>query len=202
MFSITEHKASLRAESLARRDTLDADARRAASSRIAERAAAMVLAKGEEPVSAYWPIRSEVDPRPAMKILAKAGFSLCLPVVTKAGLVFREWRFGAPLVRMGFGLSVPAPDAPELQPKTMLVPLAAFDRHANRIGYGKGYYDGAIARLAANGPLFLVGLAFAAQEVDAVPVEEHDRRLDAIVTDSGVIGPDLAPDLAIAGGIG
>ena len=68
------------------------------------------------------------------------------------------------------------------------MPLAAFDRRGQRIGYGRGYYDRAIARLSRNGPVLTVGIAFSVQEVDAVPAEPHDQPLDHLVTEAG-LGP-------------
>ena len=65
-----------------------------------------------------------------------------------------------------------------LDPDLMLVPLAAFDRPGGRIGYGRGYYDTRHRRAAAKGRApVLVGVAFACQEAEAVPMEPHDVRL-------------------------
>lgn len=136
-------------------------------------------------VAGYWPIRSEVDPRPVMTALAARGTRIALPHVTPAGLVFREWHPGAPLVRGGFGLSEPDPSLPEVAPDALLVPLAAFDRAGRRVGYGRGYYDGAIARLSQGRALLTIGICYAVQEVPEVPVEAHDRSLSAIVTEAG-----------------
>ncbi len=135
-------------------------------------------------VAGYWPIRSEVDPRPVMTALAQRGTRIALPHVTPGGLVFREWIPGAPLVRGGFGLSEPDPSLPEVSPDALLVPLAAFDRAGRRLGYGRGYYDGAIARLSEGGDLLTIGICYAAQEVPEVPVEPHDKSLSAIVTEA------------------
>lgn len=97
------------------------------------------------------------------------------------------------LVKASFGLSEPPPDAPEDIPAVMLVPLAAFDRRAHRIGYGAGYYDRAIAGLREQGiDLRLIGAAFATQETPRVPDEPHDRALDYIVTEHEVIDPRSA----------
>ncbi len=94
---------------------------------------------------------------------------------------------GDTLVRGGYGLSEPDPSLPEVAPDALIVPLAAFDRAGRRLGYGRGYYDGAIARLTEQHPVYTVGVCFAAQEVPQVPVEPHDRTLSAIVTEDGAI---------------
>jgi 5-formyltetrahydrofolate cyclo-ligase len=74
-----------------------------------------------------------------------------------------------------------------VDPDALIVPLAAFDRTGQRIGYGRGYYDGAIARLSRDRPLFTVGIGFAVQEVERVPAEPHDRPLDCVITEAGLI---------------
>ena len=74
-----------------------------------------------------------------------------------------------------------------MKPDILIVPLAAFDRRGGRIGYGRGFYDRALAELAAEKPVRTLGLCFSVQEVDAVPMEPHDRRLEAILTDTGLI---------------
>ena len=102
-------------------------------------------------------------------------------------MIFRTWRPGDELVKSRFGVNEPSSDAPEVSPRAMLVPLAAFDRQGGRIGYGKGHFDTAIAALEARHPVLTVGVAFSVQEVASVPMEPHDRRIDIIVTDSEII---------------
>ena len=173
--------AALRAEALARRDGLDLDNRLEWDAEIAAHALALPVWKGSTgPVSAYWPMRSEADPRPILEALHERGLPLCLPAIVEKRMIFRRWAPYEPIVPGGFGTLVPAPDQPELKPTILLVPLAAFDRRGYRIGYGKGYYDRALTEL---GPTISIGIGYAAQEIDAVPDEPHDRRLDWIVTE-------------------
>lgn len=180
-------KAELRRAALARRDALPADRRAEASRRVADAVLAMPALAGARLVGAFWPIRSEIDPRPIAEGLFARGQRVVLPQVTPGGLVFREWRAGEALVRGGFGLSEPRSDLPPLDPDALVVPLAAFDRQGQRIGYGRGYYDGAITRLSALHPVLTVGIAFACQEVEHVPAEPHDRPLDHVVTEDGPV---------------
>lgn len=180
-------KAQLRAGALARRDALAPDARAAGSQRAAEFIAAMPELARAPLVGAFWPIRSEIDPRPLIERLFARGQRVALPKVTKQGLVFREWRAGEDLVKGGFGLSEPRDDLPPLDPTALIVPLAAFDRAGQRIGYGAGYYDQAIERLSKNGPVLTVGIAFSVQEIAEVPAEPHDRPLDHLVTEEGPV---------------
>ncbi|MAA98809.1 MAG: 5-formyltetrahydrofolate cyclo-ligase [Stappia sp.] len=140
-------------------------------------------------VSGFWPIRDEIDPRPLMDALRARGHRLALPAIVEGDLVFRELTRETQLVKAGFGTLEPPAEAEELVPSCMLVPLAAFDRRGGRIGYGRGYYDRAIARIAVESgrePV-TVGIAFAAQEVEEVPEEPHDRRLARILTETGFV---------------
>jgi 5-formyltetrahydrofolate cyclo-ligase len=184
-----EIKDALRLLVFGRRDSLEKEWRRQASRAIAEKALALPELRDLQPIGAYWPIRSEVDPRPLMRALLKRGQSVALSQIIHPKLSWRLWRPGDVLIKGGFGVREPGPDAPECFPKALLVPLAAFDRACHRIGYGKGHFDRAIAALTAMHPVLAVGLAFSAQEVDRVPAEPHDRRLDLIVTEAEIIRP-------------
>ncbi|MDP4021245.1 5-formyltetrahydrofolate cyclo-ligase [Methylobacterium sp. NEAU 140] len=183
----TARKAELRRAALAARDALDPEARRAASAAITRILIDLPELKAARLVSAYWPIRSEVDPRAAVEAMLARGQRAALPQVTPDGLVFRAWQAGDALVAGRFGLSEPDPGLPEVEPDAMIVPLAAFDRLGQRIGYGAGYYDGAIARLSRDRPVVTVGVGFAAQEVERVPAEAHDRALRHVVTEAGPV---------------
>lgn len=139
-------------------------------------------------VSGFWPIRSEIDPIPLMKMLETRGTNLCLPAVLDASRIeFRSLKFSDDLVEAGFGTYGPAADAEVVDPDILLVPLAAFDSRGHRIGYGAGYYDRAIAQLYAKGrrPV-LIGVAYDVQQVDQVPDEAHDIALNYILTESGL----------------
>ncbi len=180
-------KKSLRFETLKRRDALSLDYIIDGSLKIADVGGALAVLPGEI-VSGFLPIRTEVDLRPLMAIFAAKGARLCVPaIIDKDTIVFRELVRGAAMIDMGFGTVGPGPEAAILDPTLMLMPLAAFDRAGNRIGYGAGYYDRAIARLRDNGiQPRLIGIAFDCQQVDAVPFEPHDVPLDAILTESGL----------------
>jgi len=182
-----EQKRALRQQALARRNALDSGYRAEASLAAARHGEAITFSPGTV-VSGFWPIRSEIDPRPLLFALRERGARLSLPVVLDRETIgFRELLRDAPLIDTGFGTVGPGPDAPMVDPELMLVPLAAFDAHGRRIGYGAGHYDRALARLAEKGlhPL-LLGLAFDCQEVPEVPDEPHDVRLQQILTESGL----------------
>lgn len=183
----SEVKQTIRAERLAARDALDPAVRATASAAVARAVLALPGLGPGAIVSGFLPIRSEIDPRPLLDALHDRGATLCLPNVENGGLVFRAWFPGADLVKVGFGLLAPPPGAAVLDPTDMLVPLAAFDRRGGRIGYGKGHYDVTIAAHIGRALTRTIGLAFAMQEVDIIPLEAHDRPLDLIVTESDTI---------------
>jgi 5-formyltetrahydrofolate cyclo-ligase len=184
---VRELKRRLRAEALTRRDALDPQWRLEASLEMAKVAKLIEIEPGAV-VSGFWPMRSEVDIRPLMFALREKGARLCLPaILDKQTIVFRELVRGAEMVEMGFGTYGPAPEAEELHPAIMLVPLAAFDWRGHRIGYGAGYYDRAIEKLHTNGQQpRLIAVAFDCQEVEEVPDQPHDIRLPEILTETGL----------------
>jgi 5-formyltetrahydrofolate cyclo-ligase len=181
-------KATLRREALARRDALPAAERQAAANTIASRPFPVSVKPGVV-VSGFSPLKSEINPLPLMRKLADAGARLALPVVAGRGqpLVMRSYAFGQPLNEGVWGIREPKPDAPEVDPDILIVPLAAFDRNGHRIGYGAGYYDMTINRLRSLKPVVAVGIGYAAQEIAEVPRTPRDARLDLVLTERDVI---------------
>jgi 5-formyltetrahydrofolate cyclo-ligase len=185
---IDEAKTELRVAAQARRDALPADQRRVAAETIAARPFPAPVPPGVI-VSGFMPLKSEINPLPLMQKLSDMGASFALPVIAGRGkpLIMRAWTFGAPLDRGQWGIREPKPEAPEVAPNILLVPMLAFDRSGYRIGYGAGYYDMTIAKFRAMKPVVAVGIAFAAQEVPAVPTTPRDARLDLVLTEREVI---------------
>jgi 5-formyltetrahydrofolate cyclo-ligase len=186
--SIDAIKAELRREAIARRNAMPAETRAAAAEAIAARAFPVVARPGTI-VSGFMPIKSEINPLPLMKALTGQGARLALPGIAGRGapLVMRPWKLDEPLDRGQWGIREPKADAAEVEPDILLVPLLAFDRAGHRIGYGAGYYDLTIAALRERKPIIAIGLAFAAQEVPAVPATPRDARLDLVLTEREVI---------------
>jgi len=178
-------KSALRAGALARRAALTNEQRAAANAAIAARVKAVLAVLKPRVIAGYVAIRSECDPAPILERARASGISVALPaVVDRHFIAFRLHEEGAPLAPSGFGTMAPGADAPTADPDLILVPLVGFDRRGHRLGYGRGYYDRAIAAARANGRRVpLVGLAFSVQEVEAIPAEAHDVRLDWVVTE-------------------
>jgi 5-formyltetrahydrofolate cyclo-ligase len=186
--SIEDFKADLRKSSLARRDAIPAETRAAAAQAAAQIPLPIEITPGMV-VSAYSPLKSELNPVPLMRRLADAGAQLALPVVAGSGkpLIMRAYAFGQPLDSGVWGIREPFPDAEEVYPDVLIVPLAAFDHKGHRIGYGAGYYDMTINRLRVLKHVVAIGFAYAAQKVAVVPTEPHDARLDYVLTEREVI---------------
>lgn len=184
---MTNTKAELRAKALAKRDALSEKKRSAAAAKLAKRGLPFELLPGSI-VSGYSPIRSEIDPMPLLARLAEVGARLALPCITARGqsLIFRLFHPYDRLMLGPLGIPEPSPAAAEVIPDIMLTPLAAFDRLGHRIGYGAGHYDFTFAHLRKTKQIIGVGLAFAVQEIEAVPALAHDVPLDFVLTESDV----------------
>lgn len=139
------------------------------------------------PVAGYLPMRTEIDPVPALAEAAAHGV-VGMPVIVArdAPLRFRTWTPGCATVPGMFGAQVPE-TGDWMTPDILIVPLVAFDRRGGRLGYGGGFYDRTLQALRARGPVLAIGFAFAAQQADDLPLEATDQPLDLIVTERGVI---------------
>ena len=178
-------KSALRRQALERRRNVDPTTRAALAARLAAVGLAWAQRWRPRVVGAFSPVADEPDAGPLIVALQAHGFAVALPTAAgrAAPLVFRRWRAGDPLLRGVFGVLEPGEAAEAVDPDLVFAPLAAFDRRGHRIGYGGGHYDRALRRLRASGPVRVVGVAFAASEIDLMPDEPHDERLDFILTE-------------------
>lgn len=136
-------------------------------------------------LSGYMPMRTEIDPLPAMA--AHQG-PVCVPVIIAKGqpLKFREWTPGCAMITGEFGALIPAEGA-WIEPHVLIVPLLAFDARGYRLGYGGGFYDRTLQALRLRRTTLAVGYAFGAQQVSEVPIDDYDQCLDAIITENGLL---------------
>ena len=178
-------KSALRRQALDRRRDVDAATRAALSARLAAVGLAWAQRWRPSVVAAFSSIRDEPDTAPLLAALQAHGFVTALPAAAARStpLIFRLWRAGEPLIRGPLGASEPTEAAAPVDPDLLFVPLAAFDRRGHRIGYGAGHYDRALKRLRAAKPVRAVGVAYAVCEIDLMPDEPHDQRLDFILTE-------------------
>jgi 5-formyltetrahydrofolate cyclo-ligase len=174
-------KNHIRRLALQRREGLDLAWRQRASHDISEQIVKQLQGRENIVIAGYWPIRSEVDPRPALEILSQK-HNIALPVMTGEDLLFRAWKPSDILLEQAFGVYEPKPDQPAVMPDIVLVPVVAVDAKGGRIGYGKGYYDRTLKNLRAIGQVQAIGLAFDVQFEPSLTLEAHDERLDLIIT--------------------
>lgn len=178
------NKAALRQELLQKRKAISsASARDAAQALIPE--LLRLLPSAPCAVAGYVATQSEIDPLPALLKAADRGYSLALPEVVagQKDLRFKRWSPGEPLQKGAYGIDCPLPGAPLSQPDVVLVPMLGFDAQGHRLGYGSGYYDATLAALKAKKPqIRAIGLAFSLQQLDRLPAEPHDIRLDHIIS--------------------
>jgi 5-formyltetrahydrofolate cyclo-ligase len=183
---IEETKAALRIRARAARALLDHGERTEAAQAVARHFFDGIALQASDVVAAYWRIRDELDCQPILVKLMDSNQKVVLPVVPgpEQPLDLRVWEQGASLYESGFGTLAPSELAPKAEPDIVIMPLLGFDGRGTRLGYGGGYYDRTLAAMAKKPRL--IGLAFAAQELDHIPREPHDIPLDAIVTEAGV----------------
>ncbi|MBI6630098.1 5-formyltetrahydrofolate cyclo-ligase [Pontibaca salina] len=183
MTDLTKDKTKARKDAFARRKTAHA-----ASGKDAAAHLAAVLARYRGmPLSGYLPIRTEIDPLPAMAEAAAHG-PVGIPVIPGPDqpLNFARWTPDMPLVDGPFGAAIPA--EPEFfEPELVIVPLVAFDAYGGRLGYGGGFYDRTLELLRQRRPTLAIGFAFDQQEAESLPLEPTDQPLDMLVTQSRVL---------------
>ncbi len=140
-------------------------------------------------LAGYWPIKSEIDPRPLLDAVALRGGRLALPaVLDSTTMIFRAFSPSTILEPMRFGTFGPSADNSVVVPNNIIVPLSAFDRHCHRLGYGGGYYDRAVEALEKQGhQMTLWGIGFSCQEVFSIPAAEHDLQVQGIFTEKGFL---------------
>jgi len=138
-------------------------------------------------IGGYYPVNFEVDDLELLKKLEKKKFNISLPVIKKNFQInFYKWSFSNFLKISKYG--IPEPETQSIvYPDILLVPLVAFDKNLNRLGYGGGYYDRLIAKLSKKKKIIKIGLALSVQEIDEVPINIYDQKLDYIVTNKNIM---------------
>ena len=136
----------------------------------------------QKTIGGYYPVNFEIDDLELLKKFKKKNFKISLPVIKKNfQMDFYKWSFSDPLKINKYG--IPEPEAKNIvYPDILLIPLVAFDKNLNRLGYGGGYYDRLIKKLSKKKKIIKIGLALSVQRIDKVPVDIYDQKLDYIVT--------------------
>ncbi len=185
--SIAAAKTALRVKAQDQRSTITSAERGAATLAFLRHGLEFIKSLPGDKVSGYHPIDEEADCLVLLCALEAASYTIALPVVIARDepLVFRVWNSGDPLEMGGYGIQIPKTSAPVVVPDIVLVPLLAFDAQGFRLGYGGGYYDRVLRAMRHRSTVIAIGIAFGAQEVDAVPHEKTDEPLDWILTEKG-----------------
>ena len=141
----------------------------------------------EKIIGGYYPVNFEVDDLRLLKKFKRNKFIISLPVIKKNfQMDFYKWSFSDPLKINKYG--IPEPEIKNVVfPDILLIPLVAFDKNLNRLGYGGGYYDRLIEKLSKKKKIMKIGLALSTQEIDKVPTNVYDQKLDYIVTNKYII---------------
>jgi len=178
-------KAELRQSSLVRRVQAAKKAGAGAAENALRHFLADVAISPDAVISAYWPMRGEMDPVPLLAELFARGHVCALPVIIgrDTALEFRSWQPGDELDSGPYGTLEPGSGAVVLVPDVLIVPLVAFDRRGHRLGYGGGYYDRTLEALRKASDVIAVGYAYAGQEMDELPQDPFDQGLDWLVTE-------------------
>jgi 5-formyltetrahydrofolate cyclo-ligase len=185
-------KRTARARALAARDAIPAGERARLSAAVCARAAALPELRAAKALALFAAFRTEIDTSALIAWALEARKTVGLPRVLGARemAMVRVEDPAADLVPGTWGIPEPRPDLPVLEPQVfeaVVVPGAAFALDGARCGYGGGFYDAYLPRLAGGTPR--VALAFEAQVVAELPREPHDLLVDAIVTETRVIRP-------------
>ncbi len=135
-------------------------------------------------IGGYYPYNYEVNVIEILKKLEKFNYNLSLPKIRKNyQMDFFHWSTKDPLEINKFGIPEPVSDVIKF-PNILLVPLVAFDKNRNRIGYGGGFYDRYIRKLKKRKKILTIGLAYSFQKVKKIPISKNDIQLDFIVTNT------------------
>jgi 5-formyltetrahydrofolate cyclo-ligase len=138
-------------------------------------------------IGGYYPVNFEIDDLALLRKFEKDRFSISLPVIKRNfQMDFYKWSFTDPLKVNKYG--IPEPETKNIvYPDIILIPIVAFDKNLNRLGYGGGYYDRLIKKFSKKKKILKIGLACSDQKIDKVPVNVHDQKLDYIVTNKYIV---------------
>ena len=138
-------------------------------------------------IGGYYPVNFEVDDLALLKKFKKNKFDISLPVIKKNfQMDFYKWSFSDLLKVNKYG--IPEPETKNIvYPDILLIPLVAFDKNLNRLGYGGGYYDRLLKKLSKKKRIIKIGLALSVQRIDKVPINVYDQKLDYIITNKYII---------------
>ena len=138
-------------------------------------------------IGGYYPSNYEIDDLEILELLEKKKFNVSLPIIKKDNQMnFFKWSNNEPLKINKFGIPEPV-SSRIFYPDILLIPLVAFDSNLNRLGYGGGFYDRYIQKIEKIKKIIKIGLAFSFQKTSSIPINQHDKRLDFIITEKEIL---------------
>ena len=138
-------------------------------------------------IGGYYPSNYEIDDLEILELLKKKKFNVSLPIIKKDNQMnFFKWSNNEPLKINKFGIPEPV-SSRIFYPDILLIPLVAFDSNLNRLGYGEGFYDRYIQKIEKIKKIIKIGLAFSFQKTSSIPINQHDKRLDFIITEKEIL---------------
>ena len=138
-------------------------------------------------IGGYYPFNYELDSLNILEGLEKKNYVISLPKVGKNNMMnFFQWSFQDPLKINKYGIPETISQK-KVNPELLLVPLVAFDKQLNRLGYGGGYYDRYISKLQDSHKIIKIGIGFSFQKVKSLPINEYDKKLDFVITEKDFI---------------
>ena len=140
-------------------------------------------------IAGYYPSNYEVNILKFLEDASNKKFKIALPIIKSSNnMCFKVWSFKQPLQLNKFGIPEPKSSKKEIIPDLVIVPLVAFDKYLNRIGYGKGYYDKNLKKnIKIKRSIICLGIAYSFQKCKFIPISKHDFKLDYIFTERGII---------------
>ncbi len=134
-------------------------------------------------IGGYFPINFEIDCLQILKKLYLKGYCISLPIIKKKNQMdFYKWDLEDPLVLSSIGIPQPM-KLKKVYPDILFVPMVAYDKNRNRIGYGGGFYDRYLEKISKIKQCVTIGLAFSFQKVNKIKIENFDRKLDLVLTE-------------------
>ena len=138
-------------------------------------------------VGGYYPSNHEIDDLDVLNFLRNKKSNISLPIIRENNQMdFFEWTNQDPCKINKYGIVEPI-SANKIYPDVIFVPLVAYDDDLNRLGYGGGFYDRYLEKIDKIKKIWKIGLGFSYQKLKKIPINEHDKKLDLIITEKKII---------------
>ena len=138
-------------------------------------------------IGGYYPCNYEIDDLAVLTFLRNKSANISLPIIREnSQMDFFEWKYKDPLKINKYGIAEPILGK-KIYPDIIFVPLVAFDDGLNRLGYGGGFYDRYLEKTGKIKKILKIGLGFSYQQLKKIPINNHDKKLDLIITEKKII---------------